>query len=356
MIDKLELISFQSHAETVLRFHPGINVIIGPSNNGKTAIFRAFGLARYNKPAGDAFVSNWARNEKGKQDTQMDVIVSKEQGDLRRGKGPDFNGYSLNGKEFTALGKSGLPDEVLAFFNLTEVNIQNQADGPFLLGNTPAEKARFLNDIVDMEEIDSYLSAVDSKKRSNNKHMLATLKEINDLSVDLSRFSSLEDAERLVSRLEKVKERKALKKTALGTLSTQVNNLKGFRETVLKYRFLEELEGLLKKLSVIREKISLKKDSLDKLSRQIALIVSYRMILKQGKSIDPLEALIITLENTRKIRKGLEDKLENLRESLSLVQRSRETVKKCTGEIKKLEESLPETCPTCGQPYPKGGN
>ena len=37
----IEIVNFQSHANTKLNFDEGVNVIIGPSDSGKTAVIRA---------------------------------------------------------------------------------------------------------------------------------------------------------------------------------------------------------------------------------------------------------------------------------------------------------------------------
>ena len=41
MIKSLHIQNFQSHKKTTLKFHKGINVVIGQSDSGKSAIIRA---------------------------------------------------------------------------------------------------------------------------------------------------------------------------------------------------------------------------------------------------------------------------------------------------------------------------
>ena len=184
MIDRIELENFQSHKKSVLELDPGINAIIGPSNNGKTSIIRALKLSRYNQPSGTAYISKWAKDKKGNQTKQMYVTVTKGEHTLTRGKGKDLNGYQIDDNEpLEALGKGGLPDQVVNFYNTNDVNLQEQMDKPFLIGSTPPEVAKFLNTIVDMTEIDVYLSVVESKKRSTNKDIKRGKGEVKDLEV-----------------------------------------------------------------------------------------------------------------------------------------------------------------------------
>ena len=55
-IDKIILENFQSHKYSELEFVEGLNAIIGSTDSGKTAIFRAIKWALYNEPQGDYFV------------------------------------------------------------------------------------------------------------------------------------------------------------------------------------------------------------------------------------------------------------------------------------------------------------
>ena len=59
MIQSLQINNFQSHKYSVMELHKGVNVIIGPSDSGKTTILRALRWLVWNRPSGDAFRSDW---------------------------------------------------------------------------------------------------------------------------------------------------------------------------------------------------------------------------------------------------------------------------------------------------------
>ena len=78
MIDKIKIENIQSHKNTELNLSNGINVIVGSSNNGKSAILRALYWAIYNRPLGiDTLCSHWALDDKGKQKSDMKVTITK---------------------------------------------------------------------------------------------------------------------------------------------------------------------------------------------------------------------------------------------------------------------------------------
>ena len=60
MITKIEIKNFQSHKHTVIDFSNGVNVIIGSSDCGKSAIIKAMRWCITNSPAGNSFRSNFA--------------------------------------------------------------------------------------------------------------------------------------------------------------------------------------------------------------------------------------------------------------------------------------------------------
>ncbi len=55
-IKELHIREFQSHEATALQFHPGLNVLVGPSDSGKSAIVRALRWCLHNEPRGEAFI------------------------------------------------------------------------------------------------------------------------------------------------------------------------------------------------------------------------------------------------------------------------------------------------------------
>ena len=118
MINSLTISNFQSHKKTGLEFDKGINVIIGPSDSGKTAILRALNWVVNNKPAGDAFRSNWG----GDTRAQLQIEdINKSQ--IQRYKGGKGNLYLWDEKastiltsQFNSFGQD-VPEEIKELLN-----------------------------------------------------------------------------------------------------------------------------------------------------------------------------------------------------------------------------------------------
>jgi hypothetical protein len=134
----MTLENFQGHKHTELSFVPGINAIIGSSDNGKTSILRAIRWAYNNRPLGDDFVSHWNITEKGKLLGESSTTLVFDCGSLTRIKTPTRNGYTIGDVELGAIG-TDVPKEVTDLFNMTDLNFQDQDDRPFLISESAGD-------------------------------------------------------------------------------------------------------------------------------------------------------------------------------------------------------------------------
>lgn len=186
MIISIGIKNFQSHKSSVLNLHPGINAIVGVSDAGKSAVLRAFHWVRENRPLGDAHISDWAKDGKGKVQDACSVSIQTDAYMVSRIRGKDktFNGYTVestaNGGTVESLEaiKTEVPARVTEILNLDTVNVQKQLDAPFLLASSPPEVARFFNGIVKLQDMDRTMSAVEGKKRDNEKAVIVANAEI----------------------------------------------------------------------------------------------------------------------------------------------------------------------------------
>src|SRR5437868_1166338 len=114
MLRALQLKGFQSHKLSRLEFVPGVNILIGDTNSGKSSIIRALYWLVNNRPSGQSFIN-------GKE---CSVSIETDKGSVTRCRLP-FNGYLVNDTKFTAIGTS-VPSEVVEILNLSDINFQLQ--------------------------------------------------------------------------------------------------------------------------------------------------------------------------------------------------------------------------------------
>jgi len=194
MIESVRIKNFQSHEDTILRFSSGVNVIVGSSDSGKSAILRAMIWVAQNRPqnrpAGDSFMS-W-----GQKETSVTLGVDHLQ--VTRLKGSSKNEYRIEGQEmdqvFTAFGQD-VPDDISRILGIEDLNIQRQMDAPFLLSDSSGEVARRLNSVVNLDKIHTSLSNIAAIKREETRELSFVEEEQSRAQEETRQYSWIPDFE-----------------------------------------------------------------------------------------------------------------------------------------------------------------
>ena len=192
MIESVNLTGFQSHKSTRLDFDNGVNVVIGKSDCGKSAIIRALRLVLENKPRGDSFLNHDCKD--------MTVSMKINGTGITRGQGSE-NTYTAGKEKFTAFGQS-VPEPIVAATKFHDVNAQFQLDSPFLLSMTPGEAGQYLNSIMNLDIIDQTVKAAQAMARENKAAISALTATIAALEKDEAGYVWLTDAEAALEKLQ----------------------------------------------------------------------------------------------------------------------------------------------------------
>jgi DNA repair exonuclease SbcCD ATPase subunit len=206
-IDSIVLQHFQSHKKTLIELDKGVNVFVGDSNSGKTSIIRALNWVVNNRPSGIAFVSDWDRDDNGDPIKPSFVTINKNNLSIKRIRTKELNGYRIknNDEEKTLEAiKLSVPDEVTELLKLSEVNIQNQTDQPFLLSQSASDVARFLNKEIELDKIDKILGLAETKRKRLNQSIKGYNSDILSKEKELEKFDNLEKAELLNKQLNEL--------------------------------------------------------------------------------------------------------------------------------------------------------
>jgi exonuclease SbcC len=344
MLTKAIIKNFQSHKKTELEFVPGVNVIIGPSDAGKSALFRAIYWPISNRPLGDSFRSEWGG------DTKVELRFS-EGNTVERFRSASKNSYILNEEELEAFG-TNVPEEVEKAIGMDGCNIQSQMDSPFLLSSTPGEAARMLNKAASIDEIDLATSGIiKSINRINTraKHNEGQLKEHVE---KMKQYETLPEIEKRITQVEK-------KEKLHAELSGRAASLKRLviraRQIEHKLQKTQHIPKALEEASVI-EKLyhtyQIQKNEHQQLLRLVNRMKGLQTYLRQTESTEKAFQLV------EKLREKASQAVESRRcifEIKGLVHRSKSvriTIKSINLEVQQIEEEYeelaPETCPLCG--------
>jgi DNA repair protein SbcC/Rad50 len=274
-IDSVHLQNFQSHADNLLEFTPGINVITGSSDVGKSSIMRAIKWVVTNRPSGNAFTSHFASKPK----TSVSLVIDGRKVERTRFK--SINKYRLDKVDYKAI-RTDIPQEVQDFVNLSEeVNLQSQHDSYFLLQDSSGEVAKKLNKVANLAIIDYSLKSVNVGITGTNRDVNTGKSTISDLESELEKYDNLDWVEQLCSDLN--------------DFLSEISDLEQEQE---------ELEALLDRIEVIENNIwecniyvSLEKtvDNLVSQTGEIQELIDYN---------DKLLQLVESIESSKN---GIED-------------------------------------------------
>jgi exonuclease SbcC len=146
MISRLFIRNFQKHRKLVLKLHPHVTTITGPTDAGKSAIVRALRWLVLNSPTGTSFIRKGSRSG-----TKLVLTVDGVR--ISRLRTKSKNEYKVGDKVLKSFG-SGVPQKVSRTLNVTEDNFQSQHDSPYWLSMTPGQLSKAINNVVDLSLID----------------------------------------------------------------------------------------------------------------------------------------------------------------------------------------------------------
>lgn len=258
-IEKIILVNFQSHVYSELCLSRGVNVIVGPSDSGKTAIMRALRWNMFNDPSGVEFVREGESEVSVTVRFQNNVEVerrrsrSKNQYILRR---PDevelvFEGFGKNVpaeiEEAIGIKKIMLDDK-----KSLPLNFADQLDGPFLLQETDAYKAQAIGRMVGVDLLDETMRDTlrDKKQISIRRELME--KDLEETEESLKAFSDLDDQiglrEKIKNILSSVSELKEKTETA-NNFAQALREIKEdcalTKDALQRYAVLDELQDKL---------------------------------------------------------------------------------------------------------------
>lgn len=216
MIEAIYLKGFQSHVDSYVPLAPGLSVIVGPTDSGKTAIIRAIRWVAFNEPAGEAFVNEAV----GETEVTL-VLASGVRIGKRRRKGKTAYEIAAPGNEPKVFDKAEVPEEVTKALGLARqsfgdfeaaLNFSYQLDPPFLISEPPSAGAKVLGKLAGTEVVDLAIKSVSKDTHRYNADRLQAAKDIEKFEAKLTEYADLDG----------LKEQLAACEFLLGTIGKQM--------------------------------------------------------------------------------------------------------------------------------------
>lgn len=347
-IRRVTLENFQSHKYSVIDFDEQLNVIVGPSDSGKSAIIRGIKWVLYNEPSGDYFIKEGS--------TECSVTLEfNDNVKLQRYRSKYKNAYILTNRDgeetkFEGFG-SNIPEEIIAAIGIKKINLDSdesssinigeQLEGAFLLSEKGGTRASAIGRLVGVNIVDDALREALKDTRNLNIAKKSIDDNIERLETEIKEFEYLDELKLKALRLETIRNDIIQLEGILNKSKNYLVKLKDIHKEIKdlsliinKLNNVKETSGLI---SIIENR-NLKYQHLDKYNQNLKTvktrIIDGNNLLEHLKDVDLIND-IITQSTNLVIRRKEADSLSYSYNNLTF---EKETMKKLANSLKHTPE------------------
>jgi DNA repair protein SbcC/Rad50 len=392
MLNKIHIRNFQSHADSKLELSPGVTAIVGPNNQGKSAVLRAIRKVLRDSPLGTSFI----RDGEKQTSVTMDGVERR----VRNDSSASANMYVVNGQELVKFG-TGVPEEALTLLGVSppqmfgdeelDLNFYNSIDGLFLMtGKGLASlRGKVLGKITGIDVAQRVIQMASAEEKSINRDIKRLKQDVVDVDTKLAKFDGVDDVQQLLSEVQtlmsdigKLEAKTAQYERVYEDLRRTVAAHKTYKTVIKVFREndvtldVADVEELNTYISVIDYVLTLRSD-ISKLESVQTVDVDVTEELNTLTSIDAVMEVCDILQETRHdidlIKRATKvvipefDELEDTEDRIKrfdMVYQLATTVTRCEQEQKDVEGDLEaviaetrelqakiKVCPTCDREF-----
>ncbi|NLY21153.1 MAG: AAA family ATPase [Tissierellia bacterium] len=319
-IKKLIINNFQSHKHSEFEFVNGLNAIVGQSNSGKTAVFRALKWVIYNEPLGDYFV------REGESETSVSITLNTDFS-IKRYRTKSKNGYEVTSPDgevavYEGFG-SNVPEEITNITKMIKIdftsnesrslNLAEQLESAFLISEKPSVRASAIGRLVGVEVLDEALRMTSTDLRRENQGLKLKEEAKVEIEQQLSSFKYLDDLEDKL-----IKSKAIIEKIELLSQNLQViDRLKvEYSKNITEYNKIVKVLELLKDFNEINYLL----ESIEKNNLLLNSLISNNERLKQiNRQIDVLNTYTEKLQDINSSENQMNSIVENMSKYNSLM-------------------------------------
>ena len=351
MISSLSIQNFQRHSNKQLQFEPGLNIITGDNEAGKTAILRIIRWIIENEPKGEAVIKDfWAADDNTEAKGEL-VFNGHTVARVRNTIGTK-NDWIINGKEHYKPGK--VPEELYTLIPSTEIRAGdssiNVCFAPnkenFLIDSGPTERAKYFDELSGVLRVSQEIKTV-QKEIKKNEDAIAQSKE---------RLAATKEQAKLLNKWIKVKQTVEDIRPAIKSVEEQILNLNDLKRLVEKYESnrikineiqiakptfsAEKAKGInakiikLKRINHLVQKLSDNKDKIEQIESQKVDLIDLSSIKEKLDRMKNLDVVPMLTE--------VNNRLANMKININTMVANN---KRTTSAIKDFK-----TCPVCKRP------
>lgn len=338
MIKKLIIENFQSHEKTELNLDPGVNVITGVSQSGKTAILRALYWLLHNRPSGDRIRSSFAKGA-------TKVMIETSEGDqIWHVKDDKINSYALGNEVFDKIGRD-IPDMVQRALKVSELNVQKQLDEPFLVTSSAGEVAKTINRITRLEMVDNWVTDLTQNINSINREKERLDSEIETSIEKIKEYRVVVYLQPILDRVKEIYK----KHSQLSDLSSKIvelqSDLEECQSKIDQFQLMFYVKGIIERIDEIKLEI-------DKRSERAKVARSTLKAYKTTQRLKSASELIGRAVSIEEQKVSLSQKSKIITDTINCHKKLVRFKDQMYQDLNILQKAMQDfkVCPTCMQP------
>lgn len=272
-IKQVKLINFQDHKETTVDFTEGVNLIVGSSDAGKSAILRAVNFVFQNDLRGNSFIRVGT--------TECSVTIMFSDGiEITRVKGTDVNNYILKdeNEELHVFSKvaSTVPEQIQKYLGNPPLDDKkrpiayaDQMANLFLVDLNSSDLPRTLSELTGIQHLQTAAETLGKNARSYDRSIKERNDKIKKLNDDLVQYQYVDKDYDSISTIQ----------SELNNLSNTLENINKARNFIKRNNEISSEAKKINNLSIKYKSLADIKPQIENLSNLLTSIKTSRIHL-----------------------------------------------------------------------------
>lgn len=347
-VTKIVLENFQSHGYTELDCSRELNIFVGESRQGKTAVLRAFQWVYENKPSGRRIIKTGEDYAKVTLYLSNGYVISRYMERKQNGK----NGYYITDPATgeTSFHNTKILPEVQKLLGYTpfvidsdlqfNLNFMKQGAGWFLIGDqfTAPVRAKIIGAIYGTQYADAVSRELDADEKRIHEKIRECQSEIGSLDEQIQAYRYLEELGNTISRVEhllkEVEELKQRKEKILSLLQKRRQLEEVIEENQRVLSRLNHIEQLLFMFEQLKLDVAKRNQLVHLIEKRTEIATKYRLLeesLHATRHLDTTKQEFEALRDLVARRNELKKATERRQKILILIQDENEILDKTRG-------------------------
>jgi exonuclease SbcC len=363
-LTRVSIRNYQSLRRAELKLCPGVNVVVGSTDSGKSSLVRALRDWAHNAEGSD-FVTRGAKGPAA-------VGVTLEDGArVAWAKGRKTNRYAVDGERLDKVGRGRVPGPVSerTGFRPAEfgegverrLQFQEQGEPAFLVGDSPSDCARVLAGLSGASEIGEAVRRAARDSQALARDSAAIARDVEEARAALARFDGLDERAAVVAglsaRLAGVEKLGAEVEAATALLAELREGRARLAEARTALRAAEGRERALSRVPTLVERsaeVEAGARLLSDLERGRRAVADARWALARARALEsalaPVEDLAersAEVGRARVLARALDEARKSVARARQVLGVAGTGVERVAGELREFVAANP-VCPLCG--------